>query len=325
MNFYTIGILLLSISGLVLAIFQYKSRIRTEVKEDDALDHLKGMYILKIPYEKLVIGYFGLMILAAVVDWIFVGNPEKLNLAFFLVSACAFLIFMFKFSMGFVTAVVFKWPTLVYVILNGGIAAIVYLSMTHPVLKMANAIEYLLTFHLLGMILGVGGTMILDMLIFHFLRNFQINSSEAVIMHLISEIIILGLVLLFVTGTAMYLTDIAGYNNNPRFLMKMTAVLVLSINGVFLNFYMMPKIEKLSLIEEDIEEDQNLKRIAFSVGGVSMVSWLAAFAFAMVKDLSNFTYIQMLIPYLILVFGAIGGGQFIKKKMEKEVIEESKE
>lgn len=56
-----------------------------------------------------------------------------------------------------------------------------------------------------------------------------------------------------------------------------------------------------------------------------MVSWLAAFAFAMVKDLSYFSYIQMLIPYLILVLGAIGGGQFIKKKMEKEVIEENKE
>lgn len=56
-----------------------------------------------------------------------------------------------------------------------------------------------------------------------------------------------------------------------------------------------------------------------------MISWLAAFAFAMVKDLSYFSYIQMLIPYLLLVFAAIGGGQFIKKKMENEVIEESKE
>lgn len=255
MSFYTIGVFILSLSGLILAFFQYKNRIRKEVKEDDALDHIIGMYILKVPYEKLVIGYFGLMALAAIVDWIFVGSPGKVNLLFFLVSACAFLIFIYKLSMGFVKAVEFKWPTLIYVILNAGIAMIVYLFMTNPVLKMADAIEYLLTFHLLGMILGVGGTLILDMLIFHFLRNFQINSSEAVIMHLISEIIILGLILLFVTGTAMYLTDIEGYNNNPRFLMKMTAIIVLSINGVFLNFYMMPKIKKLSLIEEDIQED----------------------------------------------------------------------
>lgn len=325
MDIQIIGVFLLSLTGVLLGAYQYKSRNRTEVKEDDALDHIQGMYILKVPYEKLVIGYFGLMALASIVDLILGGNPDKVNLIYFLVSACAFLIFLYKLTMSLIEKVEFKWPTLIYVLLNAGIAAIVYYFMTNPVLKMGNAIEYLLTFHLLGMILGLGGTLILDILIFHFLRNFQINSSEAVIMHLISQLIIIGLVLLLVTGTAIYLTDIEGYNNNPRFLMKMTSVLVLSINGVFLNFYMMPKIEKLSLIEENIEEDQNLKRVAFAVGGVSMVSWLSAFAFAMVKDLSYFTYVQMLIPYLVFVFAAIGGGQFIKKKMEKEVIEESKE
>ncbi|MBW3468138.1 hypothetical protein [Arthrospiribacter ruber] len=324
MSIQIISVFLLSILGLLLGAYQFKNRERTEVREDDALDHIKGMYILKVPYEKLVIAYFGLMALASLVDWILGGNPEKLNLTFFLVSACAFLIFLYKLGMSFIKSVDFKWPTLVYIFLNVGIATIVYYFMANPVLKMEAALEYLLTFHLLGMILGLGGTLILDILIFHFLRNFRINSSEAVIMHLISQMIILGLVLLMVTGVAIYLTDISGYNSNPRFLMKMTAVLVLSINGIFLNFYMMPKIEKLSLIKENLEEDQNLKRVAFAVGGVSMVSWLAAFSFAMVKDLTQFSYISMLIPYLALVLGAIGGGQFIKKKMEKEVIEESK-
>ena len=77
------------------------------------------------------------------------------------------------------------------------------------------------------------------------------------------------------------------------------------------------------MVKERIEADQNLKRIAFAVGAVSMVSWFAAFIFAMVKDLSAFTYMEMLIPYLILLAGAIGGGQFTKNKMEKEVVEES--
>jgi hypothetical protein len=323
MNIQVIGIILLSLSGLLIAFSQFKNRSRVEVKEDDTLDHIKGMYILKTPYEKLVIAYFGLMILAAIADWIIGGNPEKLNLFFFLISACAFLIFLYKLGMSFIEQVKFKWPTLVYVLLNCGIAALVYIFMSSPVEKMEAALEYLLTFHLLGMILGLGGTLILDILIFHFLRNFKINSLEAVIMHLISQLIILGLVLLLVTGVAIYLTDMDGYNSNPRFLMKMTAVLVLSINGVFLNFFMMPKIEKLSLVEEDLEEDQTLKRVAFAVGGVSMVSWLAAFTFAMVKDLGAFTYIQMLVPYLALVLTAIGGGQFTKKKMEKEVKNES--
>lgn len=267
MNIQIVGVFLLSLVGLMIGVYQYKTRNRTEVKEDDAEDHIKGMYILKIPYELLVISYFGLMILAAVIDLILGGNPDKVDLAFFLVSACAFLILLYKLGMTFIEKVPFKWPTLMYVVLNVGIAAIVYYYMNDPVLKMTAASEYLLTFHLLGMILGVGGTLILDILIFHFLRNFRINASEAVIMHLISQIIIIGLVLLFVTGAAIYLTDMEAYNSNPRFLMKMTAVLVLSINGVFLNFYMMPEIERFSMVEERVEKDQNLKRIAFSVGG----------------------------------------------------------
>ncbi len=321
MNIEILGILLLSVTGLILGIFRYKNRARTEVREDDALDHMQGMYMLKIPYEKLVIGYFGLMTITSIVDWL-VGVSAQLNLALFLFSAGALLIFLYKLAISFIGKVDFNWATPVYILLNAGIATIVYFLMAHPVLIMAEAMEYLLTLHLLGMILGLGGTLILDILIFHFLRNFRISASEAVIMHLISQLIILGLVFLFVTGVAMYLTDMEAYNNNPRFLMKMTAVLVLSINGIFLNFYMMPEIRKFSLVEAQIEEDQNLKRVGFAVGGVSMVSWLAAFAFAMVKDLDDFTYTQMLIPYLALVIIAIAGGQFMKKKMEKEVIEE---
>ncbi len=322
MKIKLVGIILLSLTGLIIGFLRYKNRVRTEVKEDDALDHMQGMYLLKIPYEKLVIGYFGLMTVTSIIDWILAGNPAPLNLTLFLLSSCALMIFLYKFSITFIRKVEFNWATPVYVLLNAAIAAIVYFFMEHPVLVMAETIEYLLTFHLLGMVLGLGGTLILDILIFHFLRNFRVSSAEAVIMHLISQIIILGLALLFVTGVALYLTDMETYNSDSRFLMKMTAVLVLSINGIFLNFYMMPEIQKFSMVKDQIEEDQTFKRIGFAVGGVSMVSWLAAFAFAMVKDLSQFTYIQMLIPYLVLVAVAIGGGQFMKKKMEKEVKEE---
>jgi Sec-independent protein secretion pathway component TatC len=53
-----------------------------------------------------------------------------------------------------------------------------------------------------------------------------------------------------------------------------------------------------------------------------MVSWYAAFFFAMIKDLEDFSYVTLLIPYLVLLGAAVGISQFMKKKMEKEVKEE---
>ncbi len=323
MNFTAISVIILAAIGAALGIYQYKNRESTTVSEDDPDDHIRGMYILKIPYEKIVIGYFGLMFLAFLVDLILGGNPEMINLIFLLISGFAFLLFLYKVGLSFIDTVQWKLGTVMYAVLNLIIAVIKYYDLQDPVGSMGAALEYLLTFHLLGMIFGLGGTFILDILIFHFLRNFKISTQEAVIMHLISQLIVIGLFLLIVTGAAIYLTDVENYSNSSRFLMKMTAVLVLTINGLFLNFYMMPKIKKLSMVKEKIERDQTLKRIAFAVGAVSMVSWFAAFFLAMVKDLSAFSYIEMLIPYLILLAGAIGAGQFTKKQMEDTAEEES--
>ncbi|WP_114749069.1 hypothetical protein [Pleomorphovibrio marinus] len=314
-----IGIILLSLSGFILALYSLKNRSSIKVKEDSPIDHIKGMYILKIPYEKIVVGYFGLMLLAYTSAFFMGGNPEKIDLIWLLVSSCAFLLFLYKLALSFSEKVVFKWPTLFFSLFNLAVAWLIFQKLGHPIESLIRAVEYTLTFHLLGMILGLGGTFILDILIFHFLRDFKINKQEAVIMHLISQLIIIGLILLIVTGFALFLTDTESYLASGRFLMKMTAVLVLTVNGLILNFYMMPEIEKLSLTKEDLDKYQPIKKVAFAVGAVSMISWFAAFFFAMIKDLETFDYIPMLIVYVVLLIGGVGGSQLAKFKLEKEV------
>ncbi len=319
MSLNLLAIIVLSIIGLIIGFYALNNRTRVKVKEDSPIDHIKGMYLLKIPYEKIVVGYFALMFLAYSVGLIIGGNPEKLDLAWLLISTCAFLLFIYKLGISFSEKVEFKWPALVYALLNLGVAWFIFQKLDQPIETLTNAIEYTLTFHLLGMVLGLGGTFILDILIFHFLRNFKISKEEAVIMHLISQLIIIGLILLIVTGVAIWLTDISSYLNSARFMMKMTAVLVLTINGLILNFYMMPGIEKLSLTKEDIEKYQPLKRVAFAIGAVSMISWFSAFFFAMIKDLESFSYTPMLIVYMLLLIIGVGGSQMAKFKLEKEV------
>jgi hypothetical protein len=158
-------------------------------------------------------------------------------------------------------------------------------------------------------------------MIFHFLKNFKISTREAVIMHLLSQMIVLGLILLFVSGVAIMVTDLDGYLENPRFLMKMTVVGIIALNGVALNLYVAPKMELISLREEDRESNQTLVKVSFIVGAVSAISWLTAFVLAMIGILETFSYITLLVAYMLLLAIAIGGGLFTKHRYEKSAME----
>jgi hypothetical protein len=311
-------ILLLSVIGFGLSFWTYRNRDRVVVREENPLDHLKGMYLLKVPYEKIVIAYFGIMLLAYGIAAILGGNTDILDLTWLILSTIAFFLFLYKLGISLTKEVSFKVSTLSFALINAILIYLIIIKLDEPLRELQLIKEYTLTLHLLGMVLGLGGTLILDILIFHFMRNFYFSKQEAVIMHLVSQLIIIGLILLLVSGVALFFTDPDTYLASNRFLMKMTAVLVLTLNGLYLNFYMMPKIEQLSLLKEDTGDNEVLKRTAFAVGGISMVSWLAAFFFAMIKDLESFSYLILLIPYAVLLILSIGGSQFAKFKMEKE-------
>lgn len=323
MSYTELGILLLSLAGLLLSIYALKNRDSVTVKPNNPLDHIEGMYILKMPYEKIVIAYFGIMSIVYAISFVANFHSEAFHISELLITSTAFLLFLYKLGLSLTTHAQFSIATLLYAVLNVLIAWLIYSSLTAPIQGLSDVVVYTLTFHLLGLVLGLGGTLILDILIFHFLWNFKIHKAEAVIMHLISQLVIIGLILLLVTGAAIYLTDQQQYIYSGRFLMKMTAVLVLTVNGIVLNFYVMPKIEKLSLLKEEQKKRQPLKRTAFAIGAVSMISWLAAFLFAMVKDLETFSYVTLCIPYVAILIAGVAMSQFFKTKMEKEEASDS--
>jgi len=317
-------ITLCGLLGLGFGFYFYKTRSKVEVEEDDPADHIRGMYLLKVPYEMVVIGFFGIISLTYIIKIFAQAIIDEIDLAMFLLSMAAVLILIYKMSMSFThVGTGWKWSTFIFFALNVIITVAIYLQVPDMIELFQAAREYTLTLHLLGMVLGLGGTTILDFMIFHFMRNFKISSAEAVIMHLVSQLIIIGLVFLIVSGVALFLTDVEGYLASDRFLMKLTAIAIVIINGGVLNIYITPSLEKISLLKHDLNKNETLKKVAFAVGAISMVSWYAAFFFAMIKDLEAFAYITLLIPYVLLLGVGIGVSQYIKKSLEKEVIEET--
>lgn len=183
---------------------------------------------------------------------------------------------------------------------------------------LAETRQYNLAIHLLGLAMGLGGTLVVDIMFTHFMRNYAISSRESVIMHLISQMIIFGIFLLILSGVALYLPAAESFNDNPRFIMKMIVVLIVIINGGILNLYLTPKMNKISLVDDEKHRYVTLTRISFALGAISIVSWLAAFLLALLKDLFTMPLLYLIIGYLVLLLLAAGGSQMAKVYYEKE-------
>ena len=323
-------LILLSLAGIGISFSKRYMREHSEESEmkpeDETENHpvaqIKSVLFLEVPLEKIIMGYFICTALVYSSMLVFGFTLPELDLALLLFSGIITLLIVYNLVMVFAIADWFSWRVFLFLILSIIISALI---MARPevigISLLQDALPYTITVHLLGLVLGLGGALVLDIMIFHFLKNFKISTREAVIMHLLSQMIVLGLILLFVSGVAIMVTDLDGYLENPRFLMKMTVVGIIALNGVVLNLYVAPKMELISLREEDRESNQTLVKVSFIVGAVSAISWLTAFFLAMIGILETFSYITLLVAYMLLLAIAIGGGLFTKHRYEKSAME----
>ena len=323
-------LILLSLTGIGISISKRYMREHSDASEmepeDETENHpvaqIKSVLFLEVPLEKIIMGYFICITLVYSSMLVFGFTLPELDLALLLLSGIITLLLIYNLVTVLAIAKWFSWRVFLFLIISGLISV---LMMLRPEVISSSLLEaaltYTITVHLLGLVLGLGGALILDVMIFHFLNNFKISTREAVIMHLLSQMIVLGLILLFISGVAIMFTDLQGYLENPRFLMKMTVVGVVALNGVVLNLYVAPKMELISLREEDRESNQALVKVSFIVGAVSAISWLTAFFLAMIDVLEIFSFVTLLVAYMLLLGIAISGGLFTKHRYEKSAME----
>ncbi|MCC5912734.1 MAG: hypothetical protein JJU46_00035 [Balneolaceae bacterium] len=320
----TISILGISLIGILFTLYKTRVRIEPEkgplTKEPEThhpVAHIKSVLFLEIPLERIAMGGFSLILISY--GWILISGSTlpELELGLLTLASVIMLLLLFKQILVAGISDNFRWRVLALLVISTILTMLIWNrpGLTDPVLLEDTEI-YMLTLHLLGLVLGLGGAVILDVMIFHFLNNFKISSREAVIMHLISQMIILGLIFLIVSGVALTLTDPDTFLENPRFLMKMTSVGVVTLNGILLNLFVVPKMEQISFLEGEKEENSGLISAAFIAGSVSMVSWFTVFVLAMINPLETFSYLQLLSAYLILLAVTIAGGLGTKKLYE---------
>ncbi len=169
--------------------------------------------------------------------------------------------------------------------------------------------------HLLGFALGVGGATVTDMFFFRFLRDYHISKWEANIMHMVSQLIWIGLAILVISGLGLYLQDAEVLNMSSKFITKVIIVGVILLNGILLNLYISPKMIMINFGKKHKHhpgELHQLRRAAFASGAVSLVSWYSAFILGSLRSIP-LQVSQALFIYLILLVGAVGGSQLVER------------
>lgn len=162
-----------------------------------------------------------------------------------------------------------------------------------------------LTFHLIGVALGMGGATITDILFFNFLRDFKISRKEAEVMRILSNVIMVALGILYLSGIALFFSDPAVFMQSSAFISKALIVVVITINGIAMHKFVAPFMVKFSFVRHPTKSHRTMHRmraVAFAMGAISFTSWYSVFFIAMLKSylLPSTTVLQILGVYALI-------------------------
>lgn len=174
--------------------------------------------------------------------------------------------------------------------------------------------------HMLGVAFGLGGATITDFLFFRALNNREIDKSEEHLMSGLHLVIWAGIMLLVLSGLALYLPQASELLQSAKFIAKMCAVLIVICNGLLLTFLISPKLRRFDFTFQDASL-KTLHRLSFTLGAISATSWYSAFVFAFLPRNLDVPLWSLAAIYVGLVFVAAVGGQVMylaaKKVMQK--------
>ncbi len=183
--------------------------------------------------------------------------------------------------------------------------------------------HFIVILHAFAMAIGVGAATITDVFFFKFLKDSKISESESEVLHTLSQIIWAALGMVVITGVGLYLPQAAILNESIKFLLKMFVVLVIIINGAFLNLYISPHLIQISFgasHDHKPGELHHIRKFAFALGSISISSWYTAFILGSI-DLLPLSLPFAFALYLAVLAVAITASQILEKLFSRRAFE----
>jgi hypothetical protein len=159
--------------------------------------------------------------------------------------------------------------------------------------------------HLLGLVLGVGSTLFMDLYFLRHLRRIPLDGTALSLIGLGSRLVVTGMVLLWLSGIGFlllyYHTD-PGKLANPKMWAKITVVAMLTINGWFIHHRTIPALN--ARIGGTILKDGRIETMLFFLvpGAISFSGWGFATVLGTVRELNFVTPAEtLLLAFLLLL------------------------
>ncbi|HLC49602.1 MAG TPA: hypothetical protein VJI96_04445 [Candidatus Andersenbacteria bacterium] len=182
----------------------------------------------------------------------------------------------------------------------------------------------LVILHVIGTVIGAGAATVTDYLVFKFAKDAKIDKDEFQILHTISDLIWAGLFILLATGFGFILLHLADFGsvrdsyNVDKIWAKITIVIILTLNGFFIHYYVLPTLKKRlgkSLVSPSILKKSFL---LFSPGAISAVSWYTALILGAWRGLDA-SYGEIMSAYvailaIAIIVSNIAGRSLLKKR-----------
>lgn len=168
--------------------------------------------------------------------------------------------------------------------------------------------QLFLTIHLIGLAMGLGGAFVADYSFFRSVKQADRISPETVNwMRSFSRMVWAGLLLLAISGAGLVLLNPRLYLESAGFLFKMLLILILIINGLFLNFYSTARLTTFNFSQKYQVRDEawKVRKISFIVGAISTTTWLSIVCVAMFKKVVTLSFIGYLFIYIVILSFAI--------------------
>lgn len=173
--------------------------------------------------------------------------------------------------------------------------------------------ELALLFHLLGVVFGLGGATVSDVLFLKSLKDERITKKEKSFLEGASLVIWLGIVILLVSGSFMFWLNWDVLAHQSRMQAHVSIALIVILNGLLLNFYISPKLsfwsEEKETKPEAVGMYRRIRKLAFMSGAVSLTSWYSVFSLGIARRfvLPSVSYGTIMLAYFMILGIAIVG------------------
>lgn len=175
--------------------------------------------------------------------------------------------------------------------------------------------DILVIVHLFGVILGAGGAFASDMMFFSSARDKTFSETELRFLRIGSAMVWTGLVILILSGIGLFLQDPERYLASSKFLLKMTVVGVIFINGIIFHMLHIPRLKRhMDHHYPSSDEFMRARPWLLASGAISFTSWVCAFVLGSLKSIP-LTYWQAVLFYLVLLACAIAGALIIRGRV----------